>query len=91
MSIQELGTTRSDETAITAISCDSNYLHADLSDGRQISVPLTWYPRLYNASTMQRENYRLVGQGYGAHWPDVDEDISLEMLLEGLPSLEATQ
>ena len=89
MSIQELGKTHSADIAITAISCDATYLHADLSDGRQISAPLAWYPRLYKASTMQRENYRLIGQGYGVHWPDIDEDISLNMLLEGMPSLEA--
>ena len=59
-----------------------------LADGRTISVPLEWYPRLHRASPAQRANWRLIGQGDGIHWPDIDEDISTIGLLEGLPSVE---
>jgi len=53
-------------------------LHVTLMDGRTISVPLAWYPRLLNATKEQRKNWRLIGGGIGIHWPDVDEDISIE-------------
>jgi hypothetical protein len=59
-----------------------------LSDGRKIVVPLAWFPRLLNATPDQRENWRLLGQGTGIHWPDVDEDISVEGLLQGRRSFE---
>jgi hypothetical protein len=59
-----------------------------LADGRTISVPLEWYPRLHRASPAQRANWRLIGQGDGIHWPDIDEDISTIGLLGGLPSVE---
>jgi len=62
-----------------------------LADGRTISVPLEWYPRLHRASPKQRENWRLIGQGDGIHWPDIDEDISTIGLLEGRPSVEYTK
>ncbi len=56
-------------------------LSVDLSDGRTISVPLIWYPRLAHASSVERNNWRLIGKGIGIHWEDVDEDISVEGLL----------
>ena len=59
-----------------------------LVDGRTISAPLEWYPRLHRATPAQRANWQLIGEGHGIHWPDVDEDISTIMLIEGLPSLE---
>jgi hypothetical protein len=62
-----------------------------LADGRTISVPLEWYPRLHRASPEQRGNWRLIGQGDGIHWPDIDEDISTIGLLEGRPSVEYTR
>jgi hypothetical protein len=52
-----------------------------LGDGREISVPLEWFPRLRDASLEQRRNWRLIGKGEGIHWPDVDEDISVNGLL----------
>ena len=52
-----------------------------LADGRELSAPLTWFPRLLEASTEQRRNWRLIGHGQGIHWPDVDEDISVASLL----------
>lgn len=64
-------------------------LRVDLSDGRSISVPLAWFPRLVHASAGERGNWRLIGQGHGVHWADLDEDISVEGLLAGRPSGES--
>ena len=58
----------------------------DLADGRTIIVPLVWYPRLLNASTEQRSQWKIAGGGYGIHWPDLDEDLSTEGLLHGAPA-----
>ena len=60
-----------------------------LLDGRTVSVPLAWYPRLLHASQKQRQNWQLLGDGEGIHWPDVDEDLSVAGLLRGSPSPEA--
>jgi hypothetical protein len=64
-------------------------LTVDLVDGRTISVPLAWYPRLFHGTPQERRNWRLIGQGEGIHWPDLDEDISVENLLAGKPSGES--
>jgi hypothetical protein len=56
-----------------------------LDDGREISAPLAWFPRLRDASDAQRANWRLIGRGEGVHWPDLDEDVSVNALL-GLPT-----
>jgi len=64
-------------------------LSVDLSDGRTISVPLGWFPRLVHATKKERNNWRLIGKGQGIHWPDIDEDISIEGLLAGRPSGES--
>ena len=61
-------------------------LAVDLSDGRTIIVPLTWYPRLLNASEEQRTRWKVSGGGYGIHWPDIDEDLSTGGLLRGAPA-----
>ena len=61
----------------------------DLADGRTISVPLAWFPRLLHGRPEERQNWRLIGDGQGIHWPDLDEDISLENLLLGRPSGES--
>ena len=61
-------------------------LVVDLLNGRTISVPLFWYPRLLSATPVQRANRRLAGGGFGIHWPDVDEDLSAEGLLRGSPA-----
>jgi hypothetical protein len=55
-------------------------------DGRTITVPLTWYPRLLNATEAQRNNWCVSAAGYGIHWPDIDEDLSTEGLLRGSPA-----
>ena len=64
-------------------------LSVDLSDGRSIAVPLGWYPRLELATPKERKNWRLIGNGLGIHWEDIDEDISVEGLLAGRPSGES--
>ncbi|MDA0735060.1 MAG: DUF2442 domain-containing protein [Chloroflexi bacterium] len=64
-------------------------LTVELSDGRAISVPLAWFPRLLQASPEERARWRFVGKGQGIHWEDLDEDISVEGLLAGRPSRES--
>ncbi len=71
------------------IEVTEDTLTAELSDGRTVSVPLSWYPRLVHATPEERNNWRLIGPGEGVHWPDLDEDISVEMLLGGWPSGES--
>ena len=61
-----------------------------LIDGRTLKVPLSWYPRLRHGTVKERENWRLIGGGAGIHWPDLDEDISIDGLLAGLPSQESS-
>jgi len=60
-----------------------------LDDGRSLSVPLAWYPRLLHAAEAEREHYELIGEGEGIHWPELDEDISVEGLLAGRRSAES--
>ena len=64
-------------------------LSVDLMDGRTITVPLVWYPRLLDATPRQRSNWEVCGAGYGIHWPDIDEDLSTEGLLRGAPAPHA--
>lgn len=71
------------------VNSTEDTLTVDLSDGRTISVPLGWYPRLELASPKERANWRLIGKGQGIHWEDIDEDISVEGLLGGKPSGES--
>jgi hypothetical protein len=59
-----------------------------LVDGRRIAVPLVWFPRLLHAAPEARQNWRLIGNGVGIHWPGVDEDLSVEGLIRGVPSVE---
>jgi hypothetical protein len=68
------------------VHCTRDSLRVDLLDGRTIIVPLTWYPRLLHATPPQRANWKAAGGGYGIHWPDIDEDLSVEGLLRGLPA-----
>jgi hypothetical protein len=69
-----------DATAIDAKVMDDR-LVVILADGRELAAPLAWFPRLLEASDLQRNNWRLIGGGHGIHWPDVDEDISVASLL----------
>ncbi|MBI5142898.1 MAG: DUF2442 domain-containing protein [Nitrospirae bacterium] len=66
-------------------------LSVDLDDGRTISVPLAWYPRLVNGTPAERNNWRLIGCGEGIHWPELDEDISVENMIFGKASGESGQ
>jgi hypothetical protein len=71
---------------IQDVRVTSNEIVAQLADGRVISVPLAWSWRLSEATPKQRANFRLIGSGQGVHWPDVDEDISVEGMLHGIPA-----
>lgn len=71
---------------VSAVEVTEDNLVVSLMDGRIISVPLTWYPRLLNASPKQRANWRISGGGYGIHWEEIDEDLSTEGLLRGAPA-----
>ena len=71
------------------ITVTEDTLSVDLSDGRTISVPIIWFPRLMHASPEERNNWRLIGKGQGIHWEDIDEDISVEGILAGKPSCES--
>ncbi len=70
-------------------SVSSDTLSVELSDGRSVSIPLEWYPRLAYANESERNNWRLIGRGDGIHWEDLDEDISVECLLAGRSSRES--
>lgn len=71
---------------VKSVEIADDELSVALMDGRTISVPLAWYPRLLNASEAQRRNWRIGGGGYGIHWSEVDEDLSTEGLLRGAPA-----
>jgi hypothetical protein len=71
------------------VTVTEDTLTVDLLDGRTISVPLAWYPRLLYATMAERQNWRLIGDGIGMHWPDLDEDIRVANLLAGNPSDES--
>ena len=67
----------------TDITFDAARLHVALSDGRALSIPLSWFPRLHEATPQQRQHWELIGQGIGISWPDIDEDLSVAGLLAG--------
>lgn len=71
------------------VSVTDDTLTVDLSDGRTVSVPLAWFPRLLHGTPAERNKWRLIGSGEGIHWPDLDEDISVENLLFGKSSGES--
>jgi hypothetical protein len=73
----------------TAIAVTGDTLTVDLTDGRRISAPLAWYPRLLHATSEERGNWQLVARGEGIHWPAVDEDISVASIIAGWPSAES--
>lgn len=72
-----------------AIAVTDDALQIELSDGRSISVPLAWYPRLAHGTQAERNRWELIGGGQGIRWPDLDEDISVEGLIAGRPSGES--
>jgi len=71
------------------LSVTDDTLSVELSDGRSISVPLSWFPRLLKATEVERNRWRLIGKGEGIHWEALDEDVSIENLLAGKPSGES--
>lgn len=68
---------------IVAVRIDEDVLAVDLADGRSVSVPLVWYPRLLHATAEQRQNWIISAAGFGIHWPEVDEDVSVHGMLAG--------
>jgi hypothetical protein len=77
-----------DDLRVTHVTSTNDTLGVDFDDGRSVRLPLRWYPRLFHASQAQRDHFELMGQGFGVHWPDVDEDLSAEGLALGKPSIE---
>ena len=71
------------------VEVSESTLSIELNDGRTISVPVGWYPRLTHATRKERDNWKIIGGGQGIHWEDIDEDISVEGLLQGNPSGES--
>ena len=74
------------DTRIKNIEITDDSIIAQLTDGRTISVPLVWSWRLAEATPKQRKHYEIIGDGHGVHWPDVDEDISADGMLYGIPA-----
>src|SRR5438045_8281574 len=74
---------------VLRVGITEDTLTAELADGRTVSVPLAWYPRLLAGARKERSNWRLIGNGEGINWPNLDEDISAENLLLGKPSGES--
>ncbi len=79
------------EATADNVSVSDDALAVDLADGRTITVPLAWFPRLAHGTPAERANWRLIGSGEGIHWPDLDEDISVESLLAGRRSGETQE
>jgi len=77
-----------DELRVICVTSTSDTLTVDFDDGRSVNLPLIWYPRLFRATQAQRNRYELIGQGYGVHWPEMDEDLSAKSLALGKPSIE---
>ena len=77
------------DLAIQDVSVTDEDLSVDLTDGRSLTVPLVWFPRLMHGTVDERNQWRLIGRGAGIHWPELDEDISLEGLILGRPANES--
>ena len=84
-----ISTPKTNEALAVDISCSSESLTAELADGRVVSAPLSWYPRLVHATQAERDNWHLEGDGDAIRWPDLDEDILVEALLVGWRSRES--
>ncbi|MBI5030264.1 MAG: DUF2442 domain-containing protein [Chloroflexi bacterium] len=76
-------------TRILTVNIDDESLRVDLEDGRTISIPIGWYPRLSHATVAERTNFQISGAGYGIYWPNLDEDIGVEGILLGKKSTES--
>jgi hypothetical protein len=86
-----MSTVATNEPRVVAAQVTDDLITAHLADGRTISVPLVWSWRLADATPAQRENFQITGNGEGIHWPDVDEDISVRGMLEGVPARRPKQ
>ena len=73
-------------TKVRGVRVTAKAVRMDLADGRTISAPLSWFPRLLRGTRKQRSRWEVIGGGFGVHWPDLDEDLSVEGLLRGSPS-----
>jgi len=73
-----------DYPEITSLTCQKELITATLSDGRLVSIPTVWFKRLRDATLAQLSNFEILPDGYGIHWPDIDEDISVKAFLKGL-------
>lgn len=83
--------TLANSPAAVHLRVNDQALIVSLADGREVSVPISWFPRLSHAEPRDREIWELIGQGHGIHWPELDEDISVENLLLGQPSGEGAR
>ncbi|HEX5775115.1 MAG TPA: DUF2442 domain-containing protein [Caulobacteraceae bacterium] len=81
-----LARTDAADARVKSVTIDADRLTVELMDGRAISAPLAWYPRLSQATPEQRSRWEIAGGGYGLHWPELDEDLSTEGLLRGAPA-----
>jgi hypothetical protein len=88
--IFEIEVTDMPTARVIDVSVTDDTLAVDLEDGRSISVPIGWYPRLAHGTPEEQKNFRISGAGYGIHWPDLDEDIGVEGLLSGKQSTESS-
>lgn len=79
------------EPTVVGVALDDTHLSLDLADGRGVRIPLEWYPRLLHATRAERQNWRLLGEGYAIEWPDLDEHIGIEGLLAGRRSGESAR
>ena len=77
------------DTRVDDVRFDADSLIVSLKDGRTISAPLAWFPRLLNANPDELANWEIAGGGFGLYWPDLDEDLSTDGLLRGAPSVDA--
>jgi hypothetical protein len=80
--------TLNNEPVAQSVETSDTELVVRLTDGRVLSAPLVWFPRLHSATPDKRSSYELLGNGVGIHWPELDEDISVAGLLAGMPSIE---
>jgi hypothetical protein len=86
-----MNTAAASDPRITSLDVTPDAITAELSDGRTVSVPLAWSWRLSEATPEQRKNFEIIGSGEGAHWPDIDEDISARGMLQGIPARPPVQ
>jgi hypothetical protein len=86
-----MNTAAASEPRFLSLEVTDDAISAELSDGRFVSVPLAWSWRLSEATPEQRKNFEIIGSGEGAHWPDIDEDISARGMLQGIPARPPVQ